>query len=632
MIKLLGKTVSDKIAAGEVVEKPVSVVKELVENSIDAGATQLIVEIKKGGSEYIRVTDDGSGIDPDEAEMAFLRHATSKIEFAEDLDALETLGFRGEALASICAVSRMELITKTRNNKTGIKVSMEGGVNVEKTPLGCPDGTTVVVRDLFYNTPARRKFMRSQASETSAVTDLMTKIALAYPNIKVRMISNDNVLFATRGTGDRLDALVTVLGRQITGKLLPVHSENDSFQLEGYISGPGESRANRKNQVYFVNGRTVSSKVLEKGVDQAYKERLFEGRYPMAYLFLRVKPDTIDVNIHPTKQEIRFDDNDAVSGFIKEAVKDALMSKDAIPEIKPERIPPSNVEKATFPHFDANKGSDEDPNKGFKEESNEGSNKKSVGTLDDTFLSRQKDKDDEHQISEKTIVKDSKQLDVKSLLSSIREEESKVMERQEEYVAEVKSIEPAKLDFSQLEYKGVIFATYIMAVLDDEFYMIDQHAAHERIFYEQLTERMEKEVKFSQQVMIPITFQCKRDDDDWMQPLAGFGFEIDEFGPYTFAARAIPEFFDISQAEEFLLDYVDMLDDIKDFESPMIKDKLATRACKSAVKANDDLKEAEIKQLLNDLAKCKNPYSCPHGRPTFIKMTRYDIEKRFKRV
>ena len=602
MIKLLGKTVSDKIAAGEVVEKPVSVVKELVENSIDAGASQLIVEIRKGGSEYIRVTDDGSGIDPDEAEMAFLRHATSKIENAEDLNALETLGFRGEALASIAAVSRMELITKTRERKTGIKVSMEGGVTVEKTPLGCPDGTTVVVRDLFYNTPARRKFMRSQASETSAVTDLMTRIALAYPDIKVRMISNENVLFATRGTGDRLEALVTVLGKQITGKLLPVYSENDSFRLEGYISGPGESRANRRNQVFFVNGRVVDSKVLEKGVDQAYKERLFEGRYPMTYLFLKVKPDTIDVNIHPTKQEIRFDDNESVSEFIKDAVKSALMTKEAIPAVEQERM------HTVYPVNQAAGGTAPDP---------------------------KTDASEREKVQDKTV-----QVDVKSLLSNIREEENLAKEKQEEYIAQVQTAaedaeqkgRPEGLDFSRLEIKGVIFSTYILAVLEDDFYMIDQHAAHERIFYEQLTERMENEVKFSQQVMIPVTFECRREDEEWMQPLKELGFEIENFGPYTYAARAIPEFFDMSQAEEFLLDYVDMLDDIKDFESRTLKDRLATRACKSAVKANDDLKPAEIKKLLEDLADCINPYSCPHGRPTFIKLTRYDIEKRFKRV
>ena len=248
MIKLLGKTVSDKIAAGEVVERPFSVVKELIENSIDAGATQLVCEISKGGSEYIRITDNGSGIPADEAEMAFLRHATSKIEKAEDLDALETLGFRGEALASIAAVSRTELISKTADSKAGVKIVLEGGTVVSKEAAGCPDGTTIVVRDLFYNTPARRKFLKSQASETDAVTDLVTKIALAYPEIKVRMISNGNVLFATRGTGDRLDAIITVSGRSLVGKLLPVSAQNDQFSLQGYVSGPDGSRANRKKQ------------------------------------------------------------------------------------------------------------------------------------------------------------------------------------------------------------------------------------------------------------------------------------------------------------------------------------------------------------------------------------------------
>ena len=622
MIKLLRKTVSDKIAAGEVVERPLSVVKELMENSIDAGATKIIVDISKGGSEYIRVTDDGSGIPADEAEMAFLRHATSKIENAEDLDALDTLGFRGEALASIAAVSRTELITKTRDSKVGRKLVIEGGMISDNSPQGTPDGTTIVVRDLFYNTPARRKFMRSKASETAAITDLVTNIALAYPSIKIRMISNGNILFSTRGTGDRLDVIITVSGRQSSSRLLAVNAENEEFHLEGYVSGPAESRATRKNQVFFVNGRSVRSKVIEKGLDAAYKERLFEGRHPVAYLFLQVKPDTLDVNIHPTKQEIRFDNDEAVSDFIKDAVKQALMSRDAIPDIDNVRLSDSlfadNIseinyaDKKTETHHD---------DREYKQK------------IKDILFSNYAGKDDRGEFKKEPAT--AKQVDVKKLLSDIRAESDHLREQQSEYKAQVEvSKEHRKLDFSAFDIKGVIFGTYILieSVQDEEFYMIDQHAAHERIFFEQLTSRLNNETKISQQIMIPLTFDCKRDNDEWIRPLESFGFEIEEFGQTTFIARAIPEFFDLTQAETFLTDYIDMLDDIRDFESAELKDRLAMRACKSAVKAHDMLKDEEISRLLDDLSKCENPFSCPHGRPTFIKMSRYDIEKLFKRV
>jgi DNA mismatch repair protein MutL len=624
MIKLLGKTVSDKIAAGEVIERPFSVVKELVENSIDAGATSVVCEISKGGSEYIRVTDNGSGIPADEAEMAFLRHATSKIEKVEDLDALYTLGFRGEALASIAAVSRCELLTKTADSKAGLKLSLEGGKVLEKQPAGCPEGTTIVVRDLFFNTPARRKFLKSQASETAAVTDLMTKIALAYPEIKVRMISNGNVLFATRGTGERLDAIITVSGRAISGKLLPVTYENEQFSLEGYVSGPGESRANRKNQVFFVNGRVINSKVLQKGLDSAYRERMFEGRYPLAYLFLEVRPDTVDVNIHPTKQEIRFDDNEAVSEFVRQAVGEALMSREAVPEIIPGH--------AAGLHKEINKEYESANIKPANYSESENTVDRFEQDKQESFV----DKTEKNSGFSKEPVT-AEQVDIKNILSDIRADHNRVKEEQSGYKAETiaageRMKAEKRLNFKEFEVCGVIFGTYILASFEDTFYMIDQHAAHERIFYEQLKDKLAKEQKFSQQVMVPITFDCKRDDEKWIVPLNDFGYEIDEFGPGVYIARAIPEFFDLTQAESFIYDYIDMLDDIKDFEGYELKDRLAMRACKSAVKAHDMLKSEEISRLLTDLSECENPYSCPHGRPTFIKMTKYELERRFKRT
>lgn len=602
MIKLLGKTVSDKIAAGEVIESPVSVVKELVENSIDAGAKSIVVDIKKGGADYIRVTDDGSGIPGDEAELAFLRHATSKIEKVEDLDSLDSLGFRGEALASIAAVSRTELITKTKDARMGTRIVIEGGVVVENTGTGCPDGTTIIVSDLFYNTPARRKFLKSPSSESAKITELMTNIAMAYPDIKVRMINNDTTLFATRGTGRRIDAIATVSGRHDSRNLLPVISEEEGLKIEGYVTGPGESRPNRKGQIFFVNGRIVDSKVIEKGINNAYRERLFEGRYPSAYLFIETDPETLDVNIHPNKREIRFDDNDIVANFVENSIKTALMTGESVPEMS---IGSENI------------------NEGIKREEKIGTN---------TIISNKNNSWEKKVASEFNGNNDAEeQVDVTNLLSNIRKENSSLREEIATY--EVPEV-PATSSIPNLtEYNivGTLFSTYIILSDEESMYMVDQHAAHERVFYEELKEKLANSRPAGQEIMIPITFDTYR-EDGWKGPLLDFGFVIDDFGPGTYAARTIPEFFDIEGAESFIKDYLDMLDEDPDYESPKLKDRIATMACKKAVKANDNLKEAEIRQLLKDLSACENPYSCPHGRPTFVKMTKYEIEKRFKRV
>ena len=334
MIKVLDKKTADKIAAGEVVERPLSIIKELVENSLDAGADNLVIEIKNGGKSYIRVTDNGCGIAPEECEKAFLRHATSKIEKVEDLDSIYTLGFRGEALASIAAVSKVELITKTVDNKVGRRVEIHGGDILENASNGCPDGTTFIVRDLFYNTPARLKFLKKDSTEASAVIDFVTHMALAYPKVRFRMISNDKILFATNGKGDRLNTIMTLTSKILTDQLIPFDYENQGVTVEGYVSGPGESKKNRKNQVFFVNGRNVDSKIIEKGINLAYMDRLFEGRFPICYLFINVSADTMDVNIHPNKKEVRFFNEQLITDSVKEGIIKALNSKLHVPHIR----------------------------------------------------------------------------------------------------------------------------------------------------------------------------------------------------------------------------------------------------------------------------------------------------------
>ncbi|MBO4991527.1 MAG: DNA mismatch repair endonuclease MutL, partial [Firmicutes bacterium] len=337
-IHALPKQVSDKIAAGEVVDRPLSIVKELMENSIDAGATAITVEIKNGGKSYIRVTDNGFGIPEDQVMLAFQRHATSKIETAEDLDTINTLGFRGEALASIAAVSSVEMITKPVAAKSGVKLRLQGGSLLNQTGTGCPDGTTIIVTNLFYNTPARLKFLKADNTESSLIIDFVSKMALAYPKLRIRMVNNGNILFHTPGGGQIYNNILTIYSKETGQKLLPVTADNGSMFLEGYISDPSYSKTNRKQQIFFVNGRYIQSKIMEKAVSLAYQDKLFEGRYPVTYLFLYVNPQTLDVNIHPNKKEVRFDDELAVLDFVHSTLRSHLNTKQAIPEVKAKEI------------------------------------------------------------------------------------------------------------------------------------------------------------------------------------------------------------------------------------------------------------------------------------------------------
>lgn len=605
MIKLLEKKVADKIAAGEVVDRPLSVVKELVENSIDAGADAVVVEIKKGGKTYIRVSDTGCGINADEVTTAFKRHATSKITEAEDLDSIQTLGFRGEALASIAAVSRTELITKTADAKTGTSITVEGGETAGISAIGCDDGTTVIVRDLFYNVPARYKFMKSDSAEAGLITEFVSQMALAYPYIRFKLINNEAVQFLTQGRGDRYSSILTIYSKDIGKSLVPVEYENGEMKLSGYVSNVGESRNSRKNQIFFVNGRVVSSKVMDTAVKNAYKERLFMGRFPIAFLFLEVKPDTLDVNIHPNKKEIRFDDEKSVELFVTEAIKQALATKEAAPtvniaEIKPEK-PVSKAPAAEKPA--------------------------------ETPVAVQRTEQEPRPGPEKVIVTEkpekSSQLNIKELLSTMREE-SEIRDN----TGIIKPAVSRPFEFSTLIIKGSVFATYIIAEDEADMYLIDQHAAHERIFYEKLIKQFESEEKLHQPVLMPaiFTLPVTVTGEQWISVLFNMGYTIEPFGERTYRITEIPMFMELSEAEDFVKDFISSIDEETDLKSQKTLDKIASKACKSAVKGNDNLNDAEIAQLIKDLAACENPFSCPHGRPTFIKLGRYQIERMFKRV
>ena len=596
MIRLLDKSVSDKIAAGEVIERPISIVKELVENALDAGADSVVVEIKNGGKSYIRVTDNGCGIPSEEAETAFLRHATSKISTAADLDAIDTLGFRGEALASIAAVTRTEVITKTKGSKTGTRLILHGGRVITKEKTGCPDGTTIIVTDLFYNTPARLKFMKTDSAESGLIIDFMSQMALAYKDVKFRLINNGRILFSTPGDGNRLNTILRVYHDVDSRNMVPVCHSEDGISVDGYISTPAFSKTTRGSQIYFVNGRVVSSKVIEKGVSEGYRERLFEGRYPVVYLFLHVDPHTIDVNIHPNKREVRFNEESMITDFIARAIRDALSSEDAV-------VDAGNI---------------------FKGRENSISSSKVYERVFEP-------------LREKT---EEKQVYIKQILSTIENPYKAKTESESESESESKiPIYAPKFkpfDFSQLKVTGVIFDTYITAVDESNFYLIDQHAAQERIFYEKLVGEYESAEKVRQPLLVPlvinVSLSVSENSFHWLDALSRMGFTVNEFGPGTFRITEIPMFMELSEAEDFINQFIDNINERTNLSNSVVIDKLIMMSCKAAVKANDKLSDGEVKALINDLSSCINPFSCPHGRPTFIRLTRYEIEKMFKRV
>ncbi|MDO4544832.1 MAG: DNA mismatch repair endonuclease MutL [Bacillota bacterium] len=623
MIRILEKNVADKIAAGEVVDRPVSIVKELLENALDADATAITVEIKNGGKSYIRLTDNGCGIPAEEAELAFKRHATSKITSAKDLDAIGTLGFRGEALASICAVSRVELVTKTADSKMGRRIIVEGSEVLENTAVGCPEGTTVTVRDLFYNVPARQKFLATDNSEARRIIDMVSRISLAYGDVKISLINGAKKVFTTHGRGNILTNIVNVYGSDTGKDLLPVERQDDRFIVKGFVSAPSASLASRSRQIFCVNGRVVSSKVLEKAVDEAYKEKLFQGRFPLAFLFLAVPPETLDVNIHPTKKEVRFDDNFEVEDFVKKAIITALSRKEAMPQVRSEDVGNllSGDEKVS------------DTSDSVRIEETPG-----AYAPEGILTSGQQETNEEfHQNSE--------QVDVRSLLSTMRQEKqaqeeiSKNQQEPEKIYQELlvpQEPETRPFDFESLEYLGSIFDTYIMATDQDCFYLIDQHAVHERVFYEKLLEQYNAAEKASQQLLVPLQFHVaahvEAGEDDWIGELSGMGYGIENFGNKTYIVREIPAFMELREAESFLNDLFQELEDRPDLTDQKVLEKIIMRSCKSAVKGGDHLKEEEIAALIKDLKNCVNPFSCPHGRPTFVRMTKYQLEKMFKRV
>ena len=596
MIQVLSKEVSDKIAAGEVVDRPLSIVKELVENALDAGGDSLVVEIRNGGKSYIRVSDNGSGIPAEEVEIAFLRHATSKITQAEDLNHIHTLGFRGEALSSIAAVTRIELLTKRREDKTGTMLRISGGHITDKKSAGCPDGTTIVVEDLFYNTPARLKFLKSDAAETSVITDFMSKIALAYDQCQIRFICNGNTLFTTTGKGSRLQNILTVYDKTIQDHLLPVESEGTNYRLRGFVSKPSFTKTNRKYQIHFVNGRVITSRLLDGAIEEAYRGKMFEGRFPVTFLFLEADPEKLDVNIHPNKKEVRFEEEAQVKEFVAQAIRQRLTTPESVPVIE-KKI--SRDKTFVFPA------------------------PVSVSIPNSEDLS---------ELKAPAPIRE-EQVDIKNILSTIRREEA---HQGSSLVKESMDLNVNPAPLEELTVMGSVFSSYILASGEEHFYMIDQHAAHERVTYEKLLHRSHSAHQTIQQLLVPfvlhLSYGERQNMEDWTRFLSRLGYEAVEFGPNDFRITGVPGFLSLEEAREFLHYLTENFQEGTDLGNSSVQEKIVARACKSSVKAGDSLKPQEMEFLIKELFLCENPYTCPHGRPTLIRLSKGEIERMFKRI
>lgn len=628
-IKVLDQNTINKIAAGEVIERPASVVKELLENAIDAKATAVTVEIRDGGISFIRVTDNGCGIPEAQVPVAFLRHSTSKIQSVEDLFTVSSLGFRGEALSSIASVSQVELITKTPEQLSGIRYQIEGGKERSLEEIGAPDGTTFLVRNLFYNTPARQKFLKTAQTEGSHVAALVEKMALSHPDISIRFIQNNQNKLHTSGNHNLKDIIYTVFGREIAANLLPVACSQEILQIRGFAGKPVIARSNRNYENYYINGRYIRSGLIAKAIEEAYRPFMMQHKYPFVLLHLTIEPEYLDVNVHPTKMELRFRDEERIYETIRTAVTTALSQKELIPQVELNGPKKETSEKDIGPRpepFEVKRRTlyetGKDPLPPAVAETGPSWNAGSKGTAE---------------IS-------GKPSEVSKVMNPAGREPSKSQ------VPKVGTAErePAQLDLfeekllepkSRFRHKliGQLFDTYWLVEFRDQLYIIDQHAAHEKILYERTMASLKKREYTSQLVNPPIILTLGSEEqvllDKYMSCFAQIGFEIEPFGGKEYAVRAVPDNLFSVAKKELLMEILDNLsDDILRGNTDMIYEKVASMSCKAAVKGNHRLSVQEADHLIDRLLELENPYACPHGRPTIISMSRYELEKKFKRI
>ena len=614
-IAILNQETIDKIAAGEVVERPCSVVKELVENAIDAGSTAITVEIKEGGISFIRITDNGCGIERDQVAIAFYRHSTSKIRSAEDLLTVKSLGFRGEALSSISAVARVELITKTYDELTGTRYVIEGSKELSNEEIGAPDGTTFIVKDLFYNVPARRKFLKTAQTEGSYISDMVEKLALSHPDISFKFINNNQTKLHTSGNGNRKDIIYHIFGREISSSLLEVKHECEYFKVEGFIGKPVITRGNRNYENYFINGRYVKSNILSRAIEEAYKSFLMQHQYPFTVLYFTFFSE-LDVNVHPTKMELRFNNNNEIYVELCDTIYAILSHKEMIPEVP--------VDSTPAPKKIVHEYKEPIPEPFEKRRINEVRAAESRSVYGQSVTSTVKN----YSATEPAA---------KAPETSTAYEPAHVVTGTQQTLGDYDKVfltESAKKQFSII---GQLFKTYWLIEFEDKLYIIDQHAAHEKVLYEKTMARLANKDFTSQRISPPIVMTLDARECEMLEKyrpqIEQFGYEVEHFGGKEYMISAIPDnLFNIDMKDLF----IEMLDDFSNStgrQTPdIITEKVASMSCKAAVKGNDKLTLPEINKLIDELLSLDNPYNCPHGRPTIISMSKYEIEKKFKRI
>ncbi|WP_440321481.1 DNA mismatch repair endonuclease MutL [Laedolimicola sp.] len=684
-IQVLDQKTIDQIAAGEVIERPSSVVKELVENSIDAGATAVTVEIRDGGTSFIRVTDNGSGIDRDQVAVAFLRHSTSKIRVVEDLFHVASLGFRGEALSSIASIAMVELITKTRDADAGVRYVIEGGAEKKLEDMAAPDGTTFLVRSLFYNTPARRKFLKSPMTEAGYISDLMERLALSRPDISFQFINNGQTKLHTSGNHNLKDVIYHIYGREIAANLAEIDAEQGPVRITGFIGKPAVSRGNRGFENYFINGRYIKSNVIARGIEEGYRTFMMQHKYPFTALHFTIDGGLLDVNVHPTKMELRFSNQEQLYRFVRETVHQGLMGRELIPEVKLVEEEPEKKETAEpVPGNGVNPLSSLTRQKSTaaapvaKPEQTPTPQERNL----EYFMAQMRkrvnaefeEKKVAKQVEAKPVLKEdsifsNEELAMLEPKIEKRQQEQPVVQAEEKTPVPERAVEPGILredgvyrvtriekapdtayeqqdlfDHRLLNPKtksdiiiiGQLFETYWLVQFEDKFYMIDQHAAHEKVLYERTVKTLANKEITSQMVSPPLILTLNMQEaaklaeyQDYFQEL---GFEIEPFGGKEYAVSAVPANLYGLAEKDLFMEILDDLEYVSGKNTEMILDKIASMSCKAAVKGNQRLSTAEAKELIEELLTLDNPYNCPHGRPTIISMSKQEIEKKFKRI
>lgn len=716
MIKVLDQNTINKIAAGEVIEKPSSVIKELVENSIDSGATAVTVEVKGGGLSFLRVTDNGAGIKKDEVKLAFLRHATSKLVTVEDLLSISSLGFRGEALASIAAVAQVEMITKTADDVTGLRYQIHGGKEISSEEIGAPGGTTIIVRNLFYNTPARKKFMKTDPTEISYIYDLICRICMSHPEISFKFIANGTDKLFTSGNGKLRDIIYHIYGRDITSNLLEINAENDYMKISGYIARPCISRGNRSFEGYYVNHRYIKSAVLTKAIEDAFRTFVMIHKFPFTEINFQVRPDLLDVNVHPTKMELKFANSQDIYSFTYNVIRETLLFKELIPDVAPGKDP----KPETFKQRDVGKAPEAFENKRREaivraeertvpqsqpeqhrpaEPQNQPEQLRSAETqtspqqlcpiepqtssqpvhpvieiIDETSSSNNKGSDvidnnkmekpagnyiyaDRNNDLERAIVQNRNVVNESPAYTapaparpsvtaatqdstvSAASDAAYIEEAGKKYVQQDMFQEKFLTKEARAKHRliGQLFKTYWLIEYDGKFFIMDQHAAHEKVKYEELMENYKNKKIYSQYLMPPAVVTLSAAEIEFlhenMEMFEALGYQIENFGGREFKLNAVPDNLFGLDGRELFIDFIaDASSSAKKVTIDTFIHKLSTMACKAAIKGNTEISFKEADALIDQLLKLENPYTCPHGRPTVISMTEAEIEKKFKRI